>query len=75
LKKALGDQEYEWYEMIIEKDIDFSKKMLEVINFMDGERSAYSIMQAVSAEYSPTNAEHMLKLLQDLQKASFIAFQ
>jgi len=75
LKKELGDQEYEWYETIIEKDIDFSKKMLEVINFMDGKRNAYNIMQAVSAEYCPTNAEHMLKLLQDLQKANFIAFQ
>lgn len=75
LRRAIGDKEYEWYEMILERDIDFSKKMLEVVNFMDGKRSAYNIMRAISAEYSPTDADHMLKLLQDLQKANLIVFQ
>lgn len=75
LKQALGEKEYEWYEEIDEKDMDFSKKMLETINFMDGERSAHDIFNAVSAEYSPTEPEHLLKFLRDLEKTKLAAFQ
>jgi len=75
LKQALGEEEYEWYEKIVEKDADFEKKMAEIINFMDGKRTAHDIIKAVSAEYSPTQPEHTLKFLQDLEKTKLIAFK
>jgi aminopeptidase YwaD len=74
LKKGLGEKEYEWYEEISEKDGEFHTKMMEILNFMDGKRSAYEIAAAVSAEYSETNAEHVLKFLRDLEKTSLVAF-
>ncbi|HVO37234.1 MAG TPA: DUF4910 domain-containing protein [Candidatus Acidoferrum sp.] len=75
LKKKLGEKEYEWYMEIAEKDMDFEKKMLEIVNFIDGKRTAHMIMQAVSAEYSPTDPEHMLKFVGDLEKAKLVTFQ
>lgn len=55
-----------------EKDEDFDKKSAEVLNFMNGKRSIYEIVKAVSAEYSETNPEHVVKLLQDLEKAKLV---
>jgi hypothetical protein len=75
LKQAIGEKEYEWYEKIDEKDVDFEKKMAEIINFMDGKLTAHDIVKAVSAEYSPTDQEHALKFLRDLEKAQLITFQ
>jgi len=75
LKVALGEKEYEWYQEIDEKDSEFSKKADEFVNFMDGRRTAHYILKAVSAEYTPTNPEHVLKLLRDLEKANLIVFQ
>jgi len=73
LRKALGEEEYKWYLEIDAKDRDFWKKMAEVLNFMDGKRNAHNILMAVSAEYSPTNPEHLLKFLQDLERAKLIS--
>jgi len=75
VKKMLGEKEYEWYPEIEEKDADFEKKMAEILNFMDGERSAYYIARAVSAEYSETDPAHVLKFLRDLEKANFVTFR
>jgi hypothetical protein len=75
LRKALGEKEYEWYEDIIEKDAGFNKKMAEILNFMNGERSALEIMNAVSAEYSETNPESMLKFLRDLERLKLVSFK
>jgi hypothetical protein len=75
LKVALGEKEFEWYLEIDEKDGDFSKKAEELVNFMDGKRTAHSILKAISAEYTPTNPESMLKFLHDLEKANLIALQ
>jgi DNA-binding PadR family transcriptional regulator len=75
LKKQLGEKEYEWYEEIDEKDGEFSKKMLEILNFMNGQRTGYDIAKAVSAEYTQTDPEHVLKFLRDLEKMKFINFQ
>jgi hypothetical protein len=72
LKVALGEKEFEWYLDIDEKDREFSKKAQEIVNFMDGKRTAHSILKAVSAEYTPTNPEYMLKFLRDLEKANLI---
>jgi hypothetical protein len=75
LKEALGEKEYEWYDEIEKKDADFGKKMAEIVNFMDGKRTATGIIKAVSAEYSPTNPEHVLKFLRDLEKAKLLTFE
>jgi len=74
LKEVLGEKELEWLEQAREEDRDFDKKMAEALNFMDGERSVYDILWAVSSEYSETNPENMLKFLQDLEKAKLIQF-
>ncbi len=75
LKKALGEKEYEWYEEIWEKDPQFGKKMGELINFIDGKRNAYQILNAVSAEYNETKQELALKFLRDLEKAKLLTFE
>jgi hypothetical protein len=75
LKKELGEKEYEWYEKIIEKDSAFNLKLGEALNFMDGKRNAYDILKAVSAEYTETKPEEMLKVLKDLEKLKLITFQ
>jgi len=75
LKKALGEKEYEWYQEIYEKDPQFSKKAAELVNFMDGKRSTYEILNAVSAEYDETNPEQVLKFLRDLEKAKLLTFE
>jgi hypothetical protein len=71
LKKTLSEKELEWYEAR-EKDEDLGKKSAEVLNFMNGKRSVYEIMKAVSAEYGETNPEHVLKFLRDLEKAKLV---
>jgi hypothetical protein len=75
LKERLGEKEYKWYQEIDEKDPDFSKKMLEVVNFADGKRDAQSIVKAISAEYAPIEPEYVIKFLNDLKKAKFIVFK
>ena len=75
LKKELGEKEYAWYLEIDEKDQEFTKKMAEVLNFMDGKRSVQEIVRAVSAEYSEKNPEHLLKFLRDLEKTRLVAFK
>jgi hypothetical protein len=42
---------------------------------MNGERSALEIMNAVSAEYSETNPESMLKFLRDLERLKLVSFK
>lgn len=75
LKRELGEKEYEWYEEIIKKDKDFTKKTYEILNFMDGKRTVYDIAKAVSAEYSQTSLEHVLKFMHDLEKVNLVSFQ
>jgi hypothetical protein len=73
-QKELGEKEYEWYVEIGDKDVDFEKKSAEILNFMDGKRDAHEILQAVSAEYTETDPEHVLKFLKDLEKTKLITF-
>ena len=72
-RRRLGIEEFRWYEEIVEKDIHFTKKRAEIINYMDGKRNLYDIVQAVSAEYDETNMEHALKFIKDLEKTKFIS--
>jgi hypothetical protein len=75
IRKGLGEKEYEWYVEILEQDVEFEKKMAEILNFMDGKRSMYEIVQAVSAEYSETSIKDALKFLRDLEKLSLVSFK
>jgi hypothetical protein len=75
LKETLGEEEYEWYQEILERDHQFRAKAEEFINFMDGKRNAYDIVKAVSAEYGETDPEALLKFLQDLEKAKLLGFE
>lgn len=72
LKKMLGEEKMEWYEKAREKDRDFDKKLAEVLNFTDGKRPIYEIVKAVSAEYSETDPEYVIRFLQDLEKAKLV---
>ena len=75
LKETLGEEEYEWYEEILERDHQFRAKAEEFINFMDGKRNANDIVKAVSAEYGETDPEALLKFLRDLEKAKLLTFE
>ena len=72
LKERLGLKAYEWYDLVSNRDIDFGKKMLEIVNFIDGKRTAYDILMAVSAEYSMTNPEDVLRFLKDLERTKLV---
>jgi len=75
LRKELGEKEYEWYRDMDEKDREFSKKAAEIVNFIDGKRSVFDLVNAVSAEYSETNSEYVLKFLRDLEKLKLVSFK
>ena len=72
LRETLSEKELESYEEVRKTDEDFDKKKAEVLNFVNGKRSIYEIVMAVSAEYSETNPEHVLKFLRDLEKSKLV---
>ena len=72
-KQTLGEKAYEWYDEILKKDKHFRKKIYEILNFMDGERTVDDITKAVTAEYDATNPEHVLKFIQDLEEINFVS--
>lgn len=74
LRERLGPQNYAWYDLASVRDLDFGRKMLEIVNFIDGKRTAYDISVAVSAEYTTTAPEDVLKFLTDLQKLKLVEF-
>jgi len=74
-KKLIGAEQYEWYEETSEKDPKQSLKHFETLNFMNGTRNLYEIVQAVSAEYGETNMEHAIRFIKDLEKTGFVTFQ
>jgi hypothetical protein len=75
LREKLGSKDYEWYDTVSEKDLHFGKKMIEIINFMDGKRNALEIARSISVEYGLTDPEHVRKFLRDLEKTRFIEFR
>jgi predicted SprT family Zn-dependent metalloprotease len=42
---------------------------------MNGKRTLYDIVKAVSAEYGETNIEHALRFVKDLEKTGFATLQ
>lgn len=65
----LGEEEYNWYRELMEKDSDLDKKIAEIINYMDGKRTLHEILRAVSAEYTEITMEKGLKIFQDFERA------
>lgn len=72
-RRALGEAGFKWYKELSKVDIEFRKKTYEVFNFMDGNRTLYDIERSVSAEYSETALETLLKFVEDLEKTGFIS--
>jgi hypothetical protein len=75
LRKSLDEKELEYYDKVREEDSDFDKKQAEVLNFMDGKRTVREIVAAVSAEYSDTDPQHVLRFLYDLEKVRLISLK
>jgi len=75
VRKASTEKEYEWYEEKCKKDTAFGMKMVEGLNFMDGKRTLYEIITAVSAEYTETKAEDVLRFLRNLEKMKLISLE
>jgi len=74
-KQLIGEEQYKWYEETGEKDTKFALKRFEILNFMNGKRTLYDIVKAVSAEYGETNMEHALRFIKDLEKTGFATLQ
>ncbi len=74
LKDRVGRKGLEAIENMSDKDRDFENKIVEALNFMDGRRTAAEIMDAVTSEYGRTDADDMLRILKDLEKAKLIEF-
>ncbi len=75
LRLLLGEEEYSWYQEQIEKDLDFRKKIAEIVNYTNGKNSFPKIMKAVSAEYTEIDAEKGLKIMSDLTKTKLMALR
>jgi hypothetical protein len=75
VRKGLGEGEFEWYRKVEEEDKEFDKKMAEMLNFMDGERSLYEILKAVSSEYGEMKPDRAVKMVRDLEKLKLVALE
>jgi hypothetical protein len=74
-KKVFAPKDYEWYVEVCRKDKQFNQKIAETLNLADGKRTLKEIINIVSAEYTPTNAKHILKILQHLEKRGFVTMK
>jgi len=72
LRRAIGEDEYEWYERMRREDRLFHQKLDELLNFMDGRRTLHEILLAVSAEYGELKVEHAKRFLRDLERAGLV---
>jgi hypothetical protein len=73
LRSSLGEEEYSWYQLQFEKDLNLKRKIAEMVNYMNGERTLHEILMKVSAEYTEITAETGLKILRDLEKVGLVA--
>ena len=73
IRKEFAEKEYTWYEEMTKKDIDFEKKMTELLNFMDGKRTLSNIVKAVSTEYGGFKVEDALRFAQNMEKLKLIS--
>jgi aminopeptidase-like protein len=75
LKRGLSEKDYRTHEEILKEDKEFRKKIYEIMNFMDGKRTAYEIANAVQAEYGHTSMMHVLRFVKNLEKAKLVSFK
>lgn len=73
IRKEFSRTEYEWYEEMTKKDIDFEKKVKELPNFMDGKRTLGDIVKAVSTEYGEFKVEDALRFVQNMETLKLIS--
>jgi len=67
IRKEFAEKEYEWFEEMTKKDIDFEKKVKESLNFMDGKRTLSDIVKAVSTEYDEIKVEDTLRFVRNME--------
>lgn len=73
IRKGFAEKEYTWYEEMTKKDIDFEKKVTELLNFVDGKRTLSDIVKAVSTEYNEFKVEDALRFVRNLEKLKLIS--
>ncbi|MDH3364461.1 MAG: DUF4910 domain-containing protein [Thermoplasmata archaeon] len=74
MSEKLGEERYGWYGKVETKDPQFTRKMYEVVNLMDGRRSLADITEFVSAEYGPTDHKNVLRFVQDLKSIELVTY-
>ncbi len=74
MSDLLGEKRIGWYSEVDDKDPHFSRKMYEMVNLMNGKRSAYEMTRFVSAEYGPTDQKDVLRFLSDLKTIGFVKY-
>jgi len=74
-RKTLSQKDFEWYTKISRKDKQFNQKLAEILNLSVGRQNLQQIINAVSAEYTPVNVQHVLRILRHLQKQGLITLK
>jgi hypothetical protein len=74
-KKTLPPKDYEWYIKASRKDKRLHQKIAETLNLADGKRSLQQIINTITAEYTPTNPKHILRILQHLENQNLIVMK
>lgn len=74
LPGLLGDEAVAWLREADSKDSNFSKKMYEVVNLMDGRRRLDAIARFVSIEFGPTDERDILRFVKYLKKAGLVSY-
>jgi thymidylate synthase len=73
IRKEFPEKEYEWYEEMTKKDIDFEKKVKELLNFMDGKRNLGDIIKAVSTEYNELKVEDAIRFIRNMETLKLVS--
>lgn len=72
--EELGEEGYDWYREIDERDPLFPRKMYEIVNLMDGKRDLHEITRFVSAEYGRTDHRDVLRFIDDLKRMRLVSY-
>lgn len=75
LRDFLGEAGYEPYVKIEAADHAFMAKTPEMIYLMDGKKTVYEIVMAVSAECGPTDHSHVLRFMRDLERMKLLSLR
>jgi aminopeptidase YwaD len=69
----LGEGRYSWYREMEDKDRQFSARLFEIVNLIDGKRSVLDIAEFVSAEFGQTRLCDVLKIVEDLERMRLVS--